>query len=169
MGRADEAGKNKLKDWDVTEFEFSEGDTLPYLPQVRQPPPFALVSFSSLTHHHIDCQRSDLCANHQLSFSWHCANLPLHCTVLHCVNLYPDKSPLCPCRPGPYLWKLAACFNCGWKASSWLLATLATQSCVASLNAPTFDLYWTLTGLVRLLVLLWKNLKRRLFGSLILV
>ena len=76
---------------------------------------------------YIDCQlHSDLCPNRQLSSSCplcqssHCIALScivlslmaiFYCTALyqlvlhHCVNLYPDKSPLCPWRPAPCLWR----------------------------------------------------------------
>ena len=38
---------------------------------------------------------------------WHSSiALYLYQLVLHhCVNLYPDKSPLCPWRPAPCLWR----------------------------------------------------------------
>ena len=87
----------------------------------------------ALPCHHNDCQHCDLCPNHQLSFSSHCVNLLLHCIVLyqirlHCIELYqirlhcialcqsvhgqkPFVSP--EARTGPYLGKLAACFNSG--------------------------------------------------------
>ena len=90
----------------------------------------SLFCFDLVHLHHIlivSCTlHSDLCPNRQLSSSCplcqssHCIALScivlslmaiFYCTALHqlvlhhCVNLYPDKSPLCPWRPAPCLWR----------------------------------------------------------------
>ena len=72
---------------------------------------------------HLLIVSSALCANFSI--------IVLHCIrfqPLHCVNLFSHKSLLCPCRPGPYLWR-ADCFNCGDTSSMKSFATFLTQNC----------------------------------------